>query len=80
MRIKVINLSRKDVMTLDKLSIKIDSVVYYIVTVIHDALFQIDNVVQSIIELSYATLRNVIGNSTLEVCLSKRNEIADSIK
>ncbi|AEQ60814.1 Stomatin family protein [Acanthamoeba polyphaga mimivirus] len=80
MRIKVIDLDKKDVMTSDKLSIKIDSVVYYQVINIHDALFKIDNVVQSIIELSYATLRNVIGNSTLEVCLTRRDKIAESIK
>ncbi|BCS83434.1 stomatin family protein/prohibitin-family membrane protease subunit ybbk [Cotonvirus japonicus] len=80
MKIKVIDLGKKNVMTSDKLSIQIDSAVYYKIIDVQNALFKIDNVVHAIIELSYATLRNVIGNSTLETCLSKRDTIAELIK
>jgi len=79
-KIQVIDLERQNVMTADKLSIDIDSVVYYQITTVADAIFKVQNVVASIIELSYTTLRNVIGKSTLEQCLSKREQIAKDIK
>jgi erythrocyte band 7 integral membrane protein len=80
MRIQVMNLGGQHVMTQDKLSITIHSVIYYQVTDINNALFKIDDVKLSIVELAYATLRNVIGNSTLETCLSQREKLAGHIK
>ncbi|AGF85078.1 hypothetical protein QJ854_gp704 [Moumouvirus goulette] len=79
-RIKLIDLERQNVMTSDKLSICIDSVVYYRITDVQNALFKIENVVHSIIELSYATLRNVVGSCTLDQCLNERDNLAKSIK
>lgn len=80
MRIQVMNLGGQHVMTQDKLSITIDSVVYYQVTDVNNSLFKIDDVKLSIVQLAHATLRNVIGNSTLEACLSQREKLAESIK
>ncbi|XWV24515.1 stomatin family protein/prohibitin-family membrane protease subunit ybbk [Tupanvirus deep ocean] len=80
MKVQVIDLDKQDVMTSDKLSISIDSIVMYKVTNVNDALFRIDDVRHSIVELAHTTLRNVIGNSTLETCLSKREDLATSIK
>lgn len=80
MKIQVIDLERQNVMTSDKLSINIDSVVYYQIINADDALFKINDIKQSIIELSYTTLRNVIGVSTLETCLGQRGKIAQQIK
>ena len=80
MKVQVIDLDKQNVMTSDKLSITIDSVVFYKITNVDDACFKIQNVVHSVTELSYATLRNVIGNTTLETCLGKRDELAQLIK
>ena len=80
LKVQVIDLERQNVMTSDKLSINIDSVVYYQITNIHDAVYKVQNITQSIIQLSYTTLRNVIGKSTLEDCLGKREQIAAAIK
>jgi len=80
MKVQVIDLQRQNVMTSDKLSINIDSVVYFQITNIDNALFRIDDFKHSIIELSYTTLRDVIGHSTLEMCLSERQQLAESIK
>ena len=79
-KIQVIDLGRQNVMTSDKLSINIDSVVYYHITNIEDAIFKVQNITASIIELSYTTLRNVIGKASLEQCLSHREQIAKNIK
>ncbi|QGR54164.1 spfh domain-containing protein [Moumouvirus maliensis] len=79
-RTKLIDLQRQNVMTSDKLSISIDSVVYYRVTDVQSALFEIEDVIHSIIELSHATLRNVVGTYTLSQCLNEREKLAESIK
>lgn len=80
MKVQVIDLGKQNVMTSDKLSVNIDSVVYYKISNVHDALFKINNISDSIVQLSHATLRNVIGKFTLEECLGKREKIALSIK
>lgn len=43
-------------------------------------MFKVDDIRQSIIELAYTTLRNVIGSNTLKNLLSNRSEIAVSVK
>lgn len=80
MKLQVIDLKKQNVMTSDKLSIDIDSVLYYQIININNALFNVDNIQHAIVDLSYATLRNVVGNSTLETCLGQRKIIADQIK
>lgn len=80
MKVQVIDLKKQDLITSDMLSICIHSVVYFKITDIHNALFKINNVEQSIIELAHATLRNVIGNSTMEACLGQREKLAQEIK
>lgn len=80
MKVQVIDLGKQNVMTSDKLSITIDSVVYYKITNPYDALYKIDDIRHAIIELSHSTLRNVIGHHTMEICLSQREKIAESIK
>jgi len=80
MRQMVINLDKQHIMTADNLSVTIDSVVYYQVTDIETVLFKINNLDLSIIEMSYATLRNVVGKFPLQQCLSERAKLATQIK
>ena len=80
MKVQVIDLDRQNVMTMDKVQINIDSIVYFQIINPYDALFKIENIRHSIIELSYITLRTVIGKSTLDVCLGQREELANAIK
>jgi len=80
MKIQVINLERQDVITSDNLSIKIDSVVYYQSMDVDKVLFKVDDVRSSVIQLSFTTLREVIGKRPLQKCLEERKEIADHVR
>ena len=80
MKVQDIDLRKQNVMTSDGLSIDIDSVLYYQITNANDALFNVDGIEHAIKNLSYATLRNVVGNSELKTCLGQRQTIADLIK
>jgi erythrocyte band 7 integral membrane protein len=75
-KIQVIDLSKQSVITSDNLSVTIDSVVYYEITDIEKSLFKVDDIRHSIIDLSYTTLRNVIGKLKLQECLQNREQIA----
>ena len=79
-KIQVIDLQKQNVMTSEKLSIVIDSIVYYKIVDINSALFKVDDVEHSIIDLAYSTLRDVVGKSTMDECLGHRERIAQKIK
>lgn len=79
-KIQVVDLDNKSMVTSDLIPVNIDSVVAYKITKVDDALFKVDNIRNSIIELSYTTLRNVIGSKTLKNLLSNRIEIAEAVK
>lgn len=79
-KVQLIDLDKQNVMTSDKLSIRIDSVVYYQIIDAKSAVFNIEDIRHSIREISHTTLRNVVGNSTLSECLEKRNDISEKIK
>lgn len=79
MKTQVIDLGRQNVMTLNKLPIDVESVVFYKIVNTNRALFRVEDLHHAIVELSYTTLRNVIGSSTLDQCLN-RKETSKKIK
>ncbi len=62
LKVQVIDLGHQTLITCDQLSFKCHSVVYYKITNIDKALFEVDNIHQSIIQLSYTSLRDIVGN------------------
>lgn len=79
-KIQMIDLDKQNVMTADKLTVVIDSIVFFQVINAEDSCFKIQNLARSVMELSHTTMRNVVGVSDLETCLSKREEIALQVK
>ncbi|KAJ8140554.1 hypothetical protein OY671_006259 [Metschnikowia pulcherrima] len=66
--------------TRDNLSVAITSVVYYNIVDPQKAIFSISHIHQAISERTQNTLRDVIGNRTLQDVVEKREEIAESIE
>lgn len=64
------------VITRDTVSITADSIVYYSIMNPKDFAYGAADVVNSMKNLAYATLRNVIGTMELEACLRSRDEIS----
>ena len=73
-------LSNQEVMTKDNLPVTIDGDVYYRRVDVIKATYSIYNLSYAIDQLAHAALRNVFGNYTLQECLEKRNEIAQTIQ
>lgn len=66
----------QDVFTKDTVSMKADSVVYYNIMNPRDYAYGAADVVNSMRNLTFATLRNIIGTMDLEACLRSRDEIS----
>jgi regulator of protease activity HflC (stomatin/prohibitin superfamily) len=65
--------------TKDNVSVMITSVVYYNIVDPQKAIFSIANIDSAIVERTQTTLRDVIGNRSLQDVVEKRDEIASAI-
>ena len=75
LREQVVSFQPQPVITEDNLVVNIDSVLYFQVTDAKAATYEIANYIQGIEQLTVTTLRNVIGNMTLEKTLTSRDQI-----
>ncbi|MEZ5080151.1 MAG: SPFH domain-containing protein [Thermoleophilia bacterium] len=68
------------VITEDNLVVNIDSVVYFQVTEARAAVYEIENFIQGIEQITVTTLRNVIGGMSLERTLTSRDDINQQLR
>jgi regulator of protease activity HflC (stomatin/prohibitin superfamily) len=80
MRIKTADIPRQEVMTKDNISILANAVVYFKVERPDDALIKIQDFEYAVRQYTQTALRDVIGNHELDLVLTEREKIADSIK
>ena len=69
----------QQVITKDNASVSADGVVYYQVIDPEKAAFQIDNMLEAILNLAMTNLRSVMGDMTLDELLSGRKKINESL-
>src|ERR1700722_13582289 len=68
------------VITEDNLTLNIDTVVYFQVTVPQAAVYEISNYIVGVEQLTTTTLRNVVGGMTLEQTLTSRDKINGQLR
>jgi regulator of protease activity HflC (stomatin/prohibitin superfamily) len=78
-RLVVLDLSRQTVITHDNLTINIDCMLTYKIIDIPKAKFEIIDIETTLVQFTYATLKDVIGSKTLQECLTDRENIANHI-
>lgn len=76
----MLDLQRQLILTKDNITVNIDTVVYYRVIDAKKACYRVAAINASVCEITYATLRTVCGEHTLQEILEKRQEIADVIE
>ena len=64
----------------DNLVVSIDTVIYFQVTDPKSALYEIENFIQGIEQLTVTTLRNVVGGLDLEAALTSRDSINAALR
>jgi regulator of protease activity HflC (stomatin/prohibitin superfamily) len=80
LRIVTLPVESQKIITSDNVSIDVSAVAYYQVTDPTKSIVEIENVVSAIYQIAQTTIRNVIGQSSLDDVLGKTAAINDKIK
>jgi regulator of protease activity HflC (stomatin/prohibitin superfamily) len=80
LREQVVSFPPQPVITEDNLVVNIDTVIYFQVTDARAATYEIANYISGIEQLTVTTLRNVIGDLTLEETLTSRDQINSQLR
>ncbi len=75
MREQVIDVPPQEIITEDNVVVTIDAVIYYQVMDAKRALYEIEDFELAIVKLAQTTLRNIVGEMSLDVCLTSREKI-----
>jgi regulator of protease activity HflC (stomatin/prohibitin superfamily) len=80
MRLKAIDVPSQDAITKDNVSAKINAVIYYKIVDAGKAILEVENVNYAVLQLAQTTMRNIVGEVTLDELLSQRQIISDKIE
>ncbi len=80
LRERVVSFPPQPVITQDNLTVNIDTVVYFQVTNPQSAVYEINNYIVGVEQLTTTTLRNVVGGMTLEETLTSRDSINGQLR
>jgi len=75
MREQVIDVPPQEIITEDNVVVTIDAVIYYQVVDPRRALYEVEDFELAIVKLAQTTLRNIVGEMSLDVCLTSREKI-----
>ena len=79
-RTKTIDVPNQDVITKDNIPVQINAVVYFRVTDASKATLEVENFQYAVLQLAQTTMRNAVGEQSLDDLLQKRESIAENIK
>lgn len=80
MRVKAVSEPDQEAITKDNVSTRISVVIYYKIKDASKAILEVENYRWAISQLAQTTMRDVIGDVTLDELLSKRDEVASKIR
>jgi regulator of protease activity HflC (stomatin/prohibitin superfamily) len=80
MQIVTLPVDSQKIITKDNVSIDVSAVAYYQVTDPIKAVVEIQNVVSAIYQIAQTTVRNIVGQSSLDEVLSETTQINEKIK
>lgn len=80
LRLKAVDVPAQDAITKDNVSAKINAVIYYKVVDAAKAIVDVENVNYAVLQLAQTTMRNIVGEVTLDELLSQRVVISEKIE
>src|SRR5919198_677676 len=80
LREQVVTFPPQPVITEDNVSVGIDTVLYFTITDPKSASYEVANPLQAIEQLTVTTLRNIVGDLTLEETLTSRDRVNDRLR
>ena len=78
-RTKVVDVPEQDAITRDNVSIRINAVVYYKIFDASMAILEVENLYYAVSQLAQTTMRNAVGEVSLDELLSEREKISQKI-
>ncbi len=79
-RVKTIDVPKQDCITRDNVSVNVDAVTYYYVENVEKSILNVEDFYYAMSQLSQTTMRDVVGEVSLDELLAKRDQISDKIK
>jgi len=76
MRIKAVDVPDQDCMTRDNVSVNVNAVLYYKVSNAETAIIKVEKYNYAVSQLAQTTMRDVVGEVTLDKLLSEREELS----
>jgi regulator of protease activity HflC (stomatin/prohibitin superfamily) len=80
LRIRTVDVPPQDAITKDNVSAKINAVIYYKIVDPAKSVLEVANVDYAVLQLAQTTMRNIVGEVTLDELLSSRQVISDKIE
>lgn len=80
MRIKAVDVPNQEAITKDNISVSVNAVIYYRISSAQNAVIEVENYFFAVSQLAQTTMRNVVGEVTLDELLSNRVETAERIR
>lgn len=79
-RIKAVDVPDQNAITRDNVSVRVNAVIYYKVNDAGKAIVEVEDFKYAISQYAQTTMRNIVGEVTLDELLSSRDKIADRIR
>ncbi|MBU4332202.1 slipin family protein [Patescibacteria group bacterium] len=80
MRVKAVDVPDQEAITRDNVSVRVNAVIYYKVSDASKAEIEVENFYYAVSQLAQTTMRNVVGEVTLDELLSNRDQISNRIR
>lgn len=79
-RVKAVDVPDQNAITRDNVSVKVNAVIYYKVSDASKAIIEVEDFRHAISQYAQTTMRNIVGEVTLDELLASRDKIADRIR
>ena len=80
MRTKVVDVPEQDCITKDNVTVNVNAVIYYKVTNAEKSILEVENFFYATNQLAQTTMRDVVGEASLDELLSKREVVSHRIQ
>lgn len=80
MRVKAVDVPDQKAITRDNVSVTVNAVIYYKVDSAEKAILEVEDFRYAISQYAQTTMRNIVGEASLDELLANRDKIADRIR